>query len=271
MITLMSWNMAGRGLWDDVARGGVDIALLQEARPAPPTFPGRVLPAEDNAWGTAGWPKRDFRTAIASLSDTVTLSARPNVAIDRATEQQHWSVGRVGTITAADVVAEGLTAAFTAVSVYAPWERTPDGGLYADAAAHRILSDLSALMFTRKHRLVVAGDWNILHGHGEHGDTYYADRYRTVFERANALGLRFIGPQAPNGRQVQPWPDELPTDSKNVPTFHHNRQTPQTATRQLDFVFASESIAEHVSVTALNQPEQWGASDHCQLPIEVDL
>lgn len=109
------------------------------------------------------------------------------------------------------------------MSVYAAWDRTPSGGIYADAAAHRILSDLSVLMFTRKHRLVISGDSNILFGHGEHGDAYFADRYRTVFDRAAALGLRFVGPQGPNGRQADPWPEELPT------------------TWQLDFVFAWQS------------------------------
>ena len=83
-----------------------------------------------------------------------------------------------------------------------------------------------------------------------------------------ALGLRFVGPQAPKGRQAEPWPDELPTASKNVPSFHHTRQT---ATRQLHFVCASETIADHVGVEAVNQPEEWGGSDHCQLRIAVDL
>ncbi len=262
--------MAGRDLWDDVARSGTDIALLQEARAPRGALASKVLPPVDEQWGTAGWPERAFRTAIVGLTDRVRLDLRPNVAIDQAGEQSHWSVGRVGTITAADVVVDGQTL-FTAVSVYAPWDRTPSGGLYADAAAHRILSDLSALMFTRRHRLVIAGDWNILRGYGEHGDALYAGRYRTVFDRAAALGLRFVGPQVPHGRQAQPWPEELPPNSTNVPTCHHNRQTPDTATRQLDFVFASETIADRVSATALNQPAEWGGSDHCQVRIEVDL
>lgn len=73
-----------------------------------------------------------------------------------------------------------------------------------------------------------------------------------------ALGLSFVGPQAPNGRQADPWPDELPRISKNVPTYHTNRQTPLTCTRQLDFVFASLPLAERVRVKALNQPDEWG-------------
>ncbi len=100
---------------------------------------------------------------------------------------------------------------------------------------------------------------------------YWRRRYDTVFDRATTLGLRFVGPQAPQGRQAEPWPVELPPDSRNVPTHHHNRQTPDTATRQLDYVFASESIADRVRVSALNRPEEWGGSDHCRVLVEVDM
>ena len=93
--------------------------------------------------------------------------------------------------------------------------------------------------------------------------------YATVFDRAEAMGLVCVGPQAPNGRQAQPWPSELPSDSVNVPTYHANRQTPRTATRQLDFVFASASLAEQVRVRALNEAAHWGPSDHCRVEIEV--
>jgi exonuclease III len=148
---------------------------------------------------------------------------------------------------------------------------TSTGGLYADASAHRILSDLSALMFSAKHRLVIAGDWNILHRYGEHGDQYYAGRYASVFDRAETLGLRFVGPQSPHGRQAGPWPAELPPESRCVPTYHHSRQTPATATRQLDFVFASAGIADRVSTRALNDVGEWGGSDHCRILIDVDV
>jgi hypothetical protein len=114
---------------------------VQEARPPQGDLATRVIPPVEDQWGTAGWPKRDFRSPIAAVSDRVTLSPRPTVAIDQATEQQHLSVGRLGTITAADVNVDGQTQ-FTAVSIYALWNRTPSSGVYADAAAHRILSDL---------------------------------------------------------------------------------------------------------------------------------
>ena len=83
------------------------------------------------------------------------------------------------------------------------------------------------------------------------------------------MGLLFVGPQALNGRQADPWPDELPGNSRNVPTYHTTRQTPTTATRHLDSVFASDSFGDSLTVRALNSPEQWGPSDHCQLEIEI--
>ena len=54
-----------------------------------------------------------------------------------------------------------------------------------------------------------------------------------------------------------------------MPTYHSSHQTPATATRQLDFVFASKGLADSVRVFALNEPEQWGSSDHCRLEIEI--
>jgi len=91
----------------------------------------------------------------------------------------------------------------------------------------------------RGHEILVAGDLNILHGHGEHGSDYGRPRYQTVFERMAAIGLPFVGPQHPNGELCAPWPAELPRDSKNVPTFRTAKADPSSATRQLDFVFAS--------------------------------
>ena len=71
--------------------------------------------------------------------------------------------------------------------------------------------------------------------------------------------VAFIGPQAPNGRQAEPWPDELPRASRNVPTYYTNRLTPATCTRQLDFVFASPALAQRTRVKALNGRRRMGA------------
>jgi exonuclease III len=140
----------------------------------------------------------------------------------------------------------------------------------SDASVHRLISDLS-IFATKKSRqsLLVAGDLNVLYGHGEGGDAYWATRYETVFARMAALGLKFVGPQAPRGRRADPWPDELPRMSNNVPTYYAKHQTPATCTRQLDFVFASARLAERINVTALNEPDEWGPSDHCRVAIQV--
>ena len=138
-----------------------------------------------------------------------------------------------------------------------------------DASAHRLVSDLSVFIGTQDgHRVLAAGDLNLLYGYGDNGSEYWAGRYGTVFERMEALGLSFAGPQAPNGRMAQLWPEELPRESKNVPTYRPTAD-PAGATRQLDFVFASQSMADSVSVRAINELHEWGPSDHCRLEIVV--
>ena len=122
-----------------------------------------------------------------------------------------------------------------------------------DGSTHRIVSDLSRLIRNKtRHRIVAAGDLNTLYGYGEHGDDYAKARFATIFARMESLGLPFVGPQHPCGRQAEPWPDELPRCSLNVPTYYPRGENPATATRQLDFVFASRSIAKSVRARALN-------------------
>jgi hypothetical protein len=270
---MVSWNMAHRrAAWAHLSSCDADVALLQEAgRPDPQWVPSVATDATGR-WETTGLGgSLPWRTAVASLSDQMELRPRSTFALETAASVNDWVVSRAGSIAAADVVIDGHVA-FTAVSVYAAWETAanPRRG-YADATAHRILSDLSPLLGGRRPppRLIVAGDWNLLRGYGEFGDLYWKARYDSVFNRAEALGLQFVGPEHPNGRQADPWPDELPRDSLCVPTFHHAGQKPATATRQLDFVFASPSIADRIKVRALNTPEEWGPSDHCQLLIEA--
>lgn len=163
---------------------------------------------------------------------------------------------------------------FVCVSMYAPWTRplTIAGGswIISDASAHRVVSDISAFIGRQScHRIIAAGDLNILYGYGDDGSAYWAGRYETVFKRMEALGLHFIGPQFPNGRLADPWPDELPRNSRNVPTYYSSRQTQATATRQLDYAFASRGFHERVTVSAMNGFNEWGPSDHCRLEIKI--
>ncbi len=272
-ISLLSWNVNGLAVWDDVIDSGVDVALVQEA-PRPPTeLVPRTLPDATGEWATTGWlPGRwSRRTAIVRASNRITMTPH-EYGIVGDLDATGLPVSRPGSLTVADVHIGDE--AVTVAAVYGGWERPPGATrpIYADAAVHRLLSDLSAMVTSPNgHRLIVAGDLNILYGYGDYGSPYWAGRYQTVFDRAEAMGLTMVGPQAPNGRQADPWPDELPSDSRNVPTYHTRIQGPAGANRQLDFVFASTTITDRVHVKALNGIEEWGPSDHCRIRIDVDL
>ncbi len=84
---------------------------------------------------------------------------------------------------------------------------------------------------------------------GDGSNEYWKARNKAVFDRMSSIGLPMIGPQGP--------------------TYYHTSQTPATATRQLDYVFASRSMKNSIRTTALNKPEEWGPSDHCRILIEV--
>ena len=270
-MRMLSWNVGRQDLWEQVAAGEYDVALLQEAGAPPQDVGLDVLPSPDEPWD-AGVPEpRPWRTAVAARPG-VTLRPYPMTPRHRAGAKS-LAVSRPGTLTVAEVEAGGGPA-LTVASAYGTWESAldRDGLIYSDASAHQLLGDLAQLVAgPDDHRMVVAGDWNLLRGYAEDGDPYWAARAQSVFDRAAAMGLRYIGPQAPHGRQADPWPPELPRSSRNVPTFHDDQQTPAQATRQLDHVFASAAIADHVHVSALNTPGEWGPSDHCRLSITVDL
>ena len=95
------------------------------------------------------------------------------------------------------------------------------------------------------------------------------ERDGTVWDRMRALGLEFLGPQRPHGRRAESAPDDVPSDTKNVPTFYPPGSGPESAANQLDYAFASRGFHESVSVRAMNEVEEWGPSDHCRLMIHV--
>lgn len=274
MLKVISWNMKhDPAHWAQVLESGADVALLQEACAPPPELAARIDAGPD-PWTTAGREHRPWRTAVVALGERARLQHLAMGALGSAPAGE-LGVSRPGTIAAAEVLDPDTQRAVVLVSMYSLWERphasTGSAWIYADASAHRLISDISALIGQQgSHRIVAAGDLNCLHGHGEDGSQYWASRYRTVFDRMRAIGLEFVGPQHPNGRQASPWPAELPKESRNVPTFRSNRQHPGTATRQLDFVFVSSVLKPWVRARALNAPEQWGPSDHCQVRILFD-
>ena len=95
------------------------------------------------------------------------------------------------------------------------------------------------------------------------------ERPVSVWDRMKKIGLEFMGPQHPNGRQPDSFPSFVPANSENVVTYYDTGGSPETGFRQLDYVFASSGFHERVSTRALNGVEEWGASDHCRIMIEV--
>jgi hypothetical protein len=275
-MKIIAWNIAQKkDAWRYLLETDADIALLSEACEPPDDVAGK-LEVDPAPWRTAGaGMDRPWRAAVVKLSNKVDVQWITAKSVADAASRE-LAVSREGTLSAAIVTPltprEGDP--IVVASMYAAWERphttTSNNWIYADASVHRLISDLSVFVGTeKKHRIIAAGDLNILHGYGDHGSSYWGSRYATVFNRMAAMGLTFVGPQAPHGRCAEPWPEELPAESANVPTYHTNHKTPATATRQLDFAFASAGLAKHVRVSALNDPEDWGPSDHCRIEIEV--
>ena len=272
-MRIISWNMAHRReSWYHLLNLKPDIALLQEAS-EPPEDIKHEFQIDPEPWFTEGTGNnRRWRTAIARFEGSIDIDWIKPYPISQADYKQ-FAVSRIGTLTAAKVREKGGEELIL-ISMYALWESphqsTGSTWIYSDASVHRLISDLSVFIGQQNgHRILTAGDLNSLFGYGENGNPYWAERYATIFSRMDALGFKFIGPQAPNGRQAEPWPSELPRTSKNVPTYHSTRQNPVSASRQLDFVFTSSEIAQNCEVSALNDPEDWGPSDHCVIQIRL--
>jgi exonuclease III len=284
VLRMWSWNLGGafrlrQDVIDATAAADVDLILAQEVRPSVATAGGwTTIPDAAVTWGmTQG---RRYQSAILHRG-TLNIAPEPETVPLTDFRWDKFCLSTPGTCAAATLRPD-TAEPIILISVYCPWDgpasawQRGSGLLVSEANAHRVVSDISMLAAVMdhpdSHRIIIAGDWNILYGYGELGSTYWAKRYSSVFARMEALGFTFCGPQAPaGGRQADPWPDELPAGSRCVPTFYHSRSTPAAATRQMDFVFASESLARQVRVEALNDPASWGPSDHCRILIEIQL
>ena len=275
-IRVVSWNVAmKRAPWFELAemarRGEADLALLQEAG-NPPGEIADQFRFENDALGPTlfdRWP------LVVQLSDRVEVEWFRQVPAHGGYDEREIGVSGIGTMAVARVVPCGqVEEAFLAVSMYARWIRAhpitgEKPGLHADISAHRILSDLQTFMDyldPSHYRILAAGDLNLCYG--ATGYSWY-ERERMVWDRFNALGLEFLGPQLPHGRAAASTPPASPENTRDVPTYHTNRQTPAEANRQLDYALASRGLHEDVTVRALNGVEEWGPSDHCRLLIEI--
>ena len=179
MIKVVSWNIGKREKpWrelEEMARNGdVDVALLQEAGSPPGNLMDFVQYEDGVFWNRHlydRWP------LVVKLSDRVTVSCYKQVAPISDVGADAVAVSGIGTMAAARVVPrESEEEAFVAVSMYARWLKphpSADSSWtvgYADASAHRIISDLSAFIGHYetdsekpvRHRILAAGDLNML-------------------------------------------------------------------------------------------------------------
>lgn len=265
MVKLVSWNIARRhAAWRCLPGSDADIALLQEAGMPPDDVAARI--EVDPISFLDENEHRISRSAIAKLSDLARVDWLTPAPLDQP-DAGDFVVTHPNTISAA-VVTPPEGEPFTVVSFAAEYESPYCSGWnVTDASLHRVISDLSLFIGRQRgHRVIATGDLTVYYGYGDNGSSYWKGRYDTVFDRMAAIGMPLVGPQHPNGRQTDPWPDGLPRDSLNVPTYRHNSGTED----QLDFVFASESMVDSVKVSALNGLDEWGPSDHCRIEIVVE-
>lgn len=267
MIKIVCWNIKNnkRESWEKLRdMEDADVALLQEAgKPPSGLYPSCILGGQA-PWEP--WKKQDLDgrprgAAVARLSDRVEVEWFKRVFPFETPKCDELPVSGIAMIAAAKVRSRDTgQEPFIAVSMCADWlQRHPTTGrskwIYSDASAHRIISDLSTFIGHKdpsRHRILAAGDLNIIYGATDGNRLALPARERTVFKRMKALGLKFVGPQYPHGRRA--CPSGLPEDTKNVRTFHTGDQ--------LDYVFASKGFHESVTVRAMNgvDKDEWGPS-----------
>ena len=289
-ITVVSWNVDKRQApWRQLLTMDADVALLQETGRPPADVASSVDTGPTDHWDSHAWNSRwyegrfkrlyDRWPMVVKLSDRVEIEWFRQVSPISEVREDEIAVSGIGTIAVARVIPRGMDVVpFVAVSMYARWMRPHPSthsswtAGYADASAHRIISDLSAFIGSTDpatHRILAAGDLNTIYGATDDNRLALPARDRTITDRMNALGLEFLGPRAPAGRRASPTPEGLPRDTQNVPTYHTTRESPATAQNQLDYAFASRGFHESVEVRALNSIDEWGTSDHCRLLIQV--
>ena len=281
MIRVVSWNIGKREKpWRELKQmasdGDADLALLQEAGSPPGDLVYLIDYQDSVVWNRHlydRWP------LVVKLSDRITVEPYWQVPPISDLGEDAIGVSGIGTIAAARVIPrDSEEEAFVAVSMYARWMKphpstNSNWSGCSDVSAHRIISDLSTFIGHRNpatHRILAAGDLNMFYG-ATGSRLSLPERERTVWDRMEALGLEFLGPQgpAPHGWSERPQPTDVPPDTRNVPTVHYARGGPETAVNQLDYAFASRGFHEQVSVRAMNGVREWGSSDHCRLVIEV--
>lgn len=250
-MKLICWNIAHRkAAWRSLPDLDADVVLLQEGYKPPKDLADRIEvdPApyyKADPLRPDGRGKALSRCAIVKVSDKVKVEYLDDI------HSSHPGCLSAAVVTPLEGKFQGWP--IHVVSFCPQYEaHHPSSGIkdrsLVDTSIHRIISDIALLIGSKNSfRMIAAGDTTVMEGDGS--NDYWKTRKKAVFDRMSSIGLSMIGPQGP--------------------TYYHTTQTPATATRQLDYVFASRSLKDSINTTALNKPEEWGPSDHCRILIEV--
>ena len=289
MTKVVSWNIAKRrDAWHELCKMDADVALLQEAGNVPDDIAHAVDDGPSSNWDPQIW-NADYGNRwptglserwckIVKLSERVEIEWFKQVSPISMPAEDEFSVSGIGTIAVARIIPQGGQP-FIAVSMWARWmlPHISTGSKWRigmpDVSAHRIISDISGFVGDydpSSHRIVAAGDLNIVHNPG--GADWDGSRGQSVWSRMNAIGLEYLGPRYPNGRRATRQRKGLAPDSLNVPTYYTTyERSAEAASQQLDYAFASRGFHKDIRVRAMNDVEEWGPSDHCRVIIEVGV
>ena len=178
-----------------------DVALLQEVGPGAlerlVTAGGNVVVSPQDPWEPRPREHYGCWPMVVKLSDRVEVQWFRQVLPSTPTEgDDEIAVSNVGIIAAARVIPITGGEPFIAVSMYTRWFRPhPLAGsthIYSDAAAHHIISDLSAFIGDSNP----AGHWNP----GSRGHEQHLRRHRgrqTGLVRTRPRGIRPHGRAGP--------------------------------------------------------------------------
>ncbi len=274
-MRIVSWNMnhwarssaqrteAWRYL-RDVLRA--DLALVQES--FPPVELAQCFRPIDASSSGAG-----RGSAVVALRADLRLRPRLRWPLSFPRRADELPDSYPGTSAVADVLDGDGRLLFTAVSLYARFERVASGEIYACAPFHRTLSDLTAVLDTSRSStpVLVAGDFNLSTQAVADGTTKVdRDSARAAFARLRAFGLQscFEAPRFRPPPLVGCSCDE--GDACHHVRTHRNQNRVESRPTQLDYAWATQSLLARLSeFQVVNDDAAWALSDHCPLLFEL--
>jgi exonuclease III len=255
--------------WKYLAEMGIDLALVQEALRPPDEFQSIFRTVGDRVrmypWGSA----------IVALRKDLKLRERPRTPLAdcymRRLKNGEVPDSHPGSTAVADVVSADSRLLFTAVSVYAQWESAGSSSWYSCARFHRVVSDLTGVLArSRTTPVILAGDFNLSTQHDNTPESRMnAEAAAAALRRLRAWQLvdclsstrasrkRLTGCRCLDG-----------VECSHVGTYRR-KQSLTSDGRQLDYAFASQSIAASASCSLA--ADAWEMSDHCPIVLDVSL